>query len=458
MTYIGLIFYLIFCIIYIVNQYSTPQKTELKYTYRMTRLVVVFALIVFVITVLLLNISFLYIPYFKFGAIGLMPVFVPILICVAYYITLPFEILHNKNFIKKAKLKLSENPNLIKIGITGSFGKTSVKNILSTILSRKYRVCFSPKSYNTPLGISKTILENLRPSDQIFIAEMGARYVGDINELCDIVKPDIGVLTGIGNQHLLTFGSEENLIKTKAELLDFVCQNKGKMFFNGDCEKCVEIAGKCGCEYEISYTFDENKNLYAKNVKYNARGTEFTVVYNNKSYKTHSSLLGKHNLSNIMLCVKVALSLGEDIDDILTGIEMIAPVPHRLAIVPSASSLIVIDDAYNGSVEGSKAALEVLRGYKETKVVVTPGLVELGAAQYEANKEFGRNLAESADFVIINGTTNFESLQAGLKEGNMSEEKILRAGSLKQATTLLEGITKPGDVVLFENDLPDNYN
>ena len=458
MTYFGLIFYLIFCIIYIVNQYSTPQKTELKYTYRMTRLVIVFAVLVFVISTLFLNLSFLYIPYFKFGAIGLIPMFVPLLICLAYYITLPFEVAHNKSFIKRAKFKLSENEDLIKIGITGSFGKTSVKNILATILSRKYRVCFSPQSYNTPLGISKTVLENLKSSDQIFIAEMGARYVGDIKELCEIVNPDIGVLTGLGNQHLLTFGNEENLIKTKSELINFICHKNGKMFFNGDCEKCLTVAESCGCEKSISYPFDQNENIFAKNIKYNARGTEFDIVLEGKSYKTHTSLLGKHNISNIILCASVALSLGLTPEEIVTGIEMIAPAPHRLAIVPSAGSLIVIDDAYNGSVEGSQAALEILGSYNATKVVVTPGLVELGAVQYQANKDFGTQLAKCADYVIINGTTNYESIYAGLSEGQMPEDHILRAGSLKQATTLIEGITKPGDVVLFENDLPDNYN
>lgn len=458
MTYLGLVFYLIFCIVYIVNQYTASQKTPLKYTKRMTRLVVVYSILVFALTMLFLNISFLYIPYFKYGAVGLIPMFVPLLVCLAFYITLPFEILNNKRYVKKATMVLDKRTDLIKIGITGSYAKTSVKNILATLLSVKYNVLATPQSFNTPLGISKTVLDSLNDSHQVFIAEMGARYQGDIKELCEMVKPNIGILTGLGNQHLLTFGSEERLIATKGELQDWISLSNGKMFFNGDCEKNKILFDKCECEKTMVYGFDEKSDLYAKNISYDNRGVSFTIVYNKKSYKTHAGLLGKHNISNIMLCASVCLSLGLTMEEIVKGVEMLTASPHRMALIPSSSSLVIIDDAYNGSVEGSKAALDVLASFEGTKVVITPGLVELGKEQVESNKEFGRHMAKCADYVIINGTTNYESLFAGLKEGQMPEENILRAGSLKQATTLLAGITKPGDVVLFENDLPDNYN
>ena len=458
MTYLGLVFYLIFCIVYIVNQYTSKQKTPLRYTKRMTRLVVVFAVLVFVLTMILLNLSFLYIPYFKYGAVGLIPMFIPLLVCLAFYITLPFEIWNNKRFVKKATLKLEQHKDLIKIGITGSYAKTSVKNILATLLSAKFNVLATPHSYNTPLGISKTTLESLNDNHEIFIAEMGARYQKDIEELCNIVKPNIGIITGIGNQHLLTFGSEENLIKTKGELSDFVCKNNGKMFFNGDSEKNKILFDKCTCDKTISFPFDQNQMIYAKDIEYGNRGISFTLVYNGEEFKTRSGLLGKHNISNIILCANVCLSLGMDIKEIVGAVEMLVPSPHRMALVPSNNSLIIIDDAYNGSVEGSKAALEVLSSYQATKVVITPGLVELGKDQFESNKQLGKLIAKSADYVIINGSTNYEAIYAGLKEENMDEQRILRSASLSQATEQLAGITKPGDVILFENDLPDNYN
>lgn len=458
MTYLGLVFYLIFCIVYIVNQYTAKQKTPLKYTKRMTRLVVVFAILVFALTMLLLNLSILYVPYFKYGAVGLIPMFIPLLVCLAFYITLPFEILNNKRFIKAAKKKLDASPNLIKIGVTGSYGKTSVKNILSGLLSAKYRVLASPHSYNTPLGLSKTILENLSPTHEIFIAEMGARYVGDIKELAEMIKPTIGVITGIGNQHLLTFGSEENLIKTKGELADYVDSVNGKMFFNGDSEKNKILFEKSTSTKVLSTPFTENKNLYAKDIVYTGKGVSFTICYKNKEYKAECSLLGKHNVSNIMLAVNVCLALDMQMEEIVSAIKNLVPSPHRLALIPSNNSLIVIDDAYNGSVEGSRAALEVLASFSTTKVVITPGLVELGKEQSKCNEEFGTLMAKTADYVIINGTTNYDDIYRGLKAGGMSDDNIRRAASLTQATEQLGDITGPGDVVLFENDLPDNFS
>jgi len=457
MTYLGLVFYLIFCIVYIVNQYTTPQKTPLKNTKRMARLIAVYSVLVFILTMLFLNLSFLYIPYFKYGAIGLIPMFIPLLVCLAYYITYPFETLNNKRFIKRAKLKLASRQDLIKIGITGSYGKTSVKNILASMLSMKYNVLATPHSYNTPLGISKTTLEMLEPSHQIFVAEMGARFKGDIKELCEIVQPNIGIITGLGNQHLLTFGSEENLISTKGELADYITESGGKIFFNGDSEKNRLLFNNCKAEKVMTFGFEKNENIYAENLEYNSRGVSFTLVVLGKPYKTHTSLLGKHNVSNIVLAANICMSLGLSTEQIIRGIESLMPSPHRMAIIPSNNSLTVIDDAYNGSVEGSKAALEVLASYSATKVVITPGLVELGKEQYESNKQLGIEMAKAADYVIINGSTNYESILEGLKAGGMSEDKILRAASLQQATFQLSSITKPGDVVLFENDLPDNY-
>ncbi len=458
MTYVGLVFYFIFTIIYIINQYSVPQKTPLKYTRRMTRMVVVYGILVFVLSMGLLTLSINYIPYFSYGALGLVPMFVPLLVCLAYYIMYPFETLHNKGFIKKAKKRLLEHKNLIKIGITGSYGKTSVKNILATLLSEKYVVCSTPMSFNTPLGLSKTILDNLESRDQIFIAEMGARYVGDIKELCEMIEPNIGVITGIGNQHLLTFGSLENLYNTKGELKDYISVAGGTMFFNGDNQKCRQMASECICKNVVSTPFEKNDRVYAEDISYDQQGMTFTLVFGSEKIKVSARLLGEHNVSNIVLCANVCLSLGLTPKQIADGIKKLLPSPHRLAIMPSSQSLIIIDDAYNGSVEGSRAALKVLAGYDGTKVVITPGLVELGKMQQKANHELGVLLGKSADYVIITGTTNYEALYEGLKESGMAEEKILRAGSLNQAVTQLYEITQPGDVVLFENDLPDNYS
>lgn len=456
MTYLGLVFYFLFVTVFVINQFNVTKKTPLKYTHRMNRMIGVMFVLIFVVSMLMLNFTSIYIPYFKYGAVGFTPVLLPIFVLLAYFIMWPFETIRNKRYIKLAKTKLNSHVNLIKIGITGSYGKTSVKNILTTLLSEKYEVCSSPYSYNTPLGIAITINNVLKPHHQIFIAEMGARYVGDIAELCDIVSPSIGVLTGIGNQHLASFKTQENLEATKFELVEGISEN-GIVFFNGDNVSMQKLIDKAKTKKVVSKLDEQGDSAYITELKVTQKGSEFILHYGKDKIKCETVLLGKHNVSNILLCCNVALHLGLTLEEISHAILKLTPVSHRLALMPSANSLIVIDDAYNGSVDGAKAALEVLKNFEGKKFVITPGLVELGAEQFNSNFEFGRDLASVADYVIINGIVNFDAISSGLIFAGFDESKVLRAGSINQAVEVMANYAEAGDVVLFENDLPDNY-
>jgi len=459
MTYIGLIFYLLFTLVYIRNVFTLSKKSPLKYTKRMIRLLAVFGVIVAVITYFLLRLSVFNIPYISHGIIGLTPMLVPLIVLLSFFITWPFETLHNKKFIKwaRAKLESDEYKNLIKIGVTGSYGKTSVKNILNTILSEKYKVHSSPYSYNTPLGLSKTILEDLKPNTEVFIAEMGARYLGDIKELSLMIEPSIGIITGIGNQHLGTFVTHENLVNTKFELADYVWENDGYMFLSSDSEKLASALENRKTKGKYGLSGITAGDVTAKNIVFDANGSKFTLCYVDGEIDCETMLFGSHNISNIVLASSVALHLGLSLDQIKVAIGKLTPTAHRLALVPSSSSLTVIDDAYNGSVEGVKAGLDVLKMFKGKKFVVTPGLVELGSEQFNSNFEFGRQMADVVDYCIITGITNFEAISSGLEFGGFDSDHILRAGSVSQAVELLNALGKAGDVVLFENDLPDNY-
>ena len=224
-----MLFFILFSSLFITNLFTVKQKTPLKYTKRIMRLVVVFVVLVAIVTWWLQYVGFMYVPYLSFGLIGVLPVLLPLILVVAYYITYPLEKLISNSYIKKARKKLAAQKKLKVVGITGSYGKTSLKNILGTILSEKYKVCATPASYNTPLGLAKTILSNLEEGDEVFIAEMGAKQRFDIQELCEMVCPEYGIITGIGNQHLLTFGTLENVAKTKGELADYIEKNKGKI-------------------------------------------------------------------------------------------------------------------------------------------------------------------------------------------------------------------------------------
>lgn len=457
LTYLGLAFYFLFCMIFIINMYNAPQKVPLKYTRRMNRLCGVLFVVVMVFSFFMMTASELFIPYLEYGALGLTPVFLPLFVVLAFLITAPLEYLNSKRYVKKAQKKLREQyPNIITIGITGSYGKTSVKNILSTILAEKFKVVSTPYSYNTPLGLSKTILDNMNGEYDIFVAEMGAKYVGDIKFLTEMASPNIGVITGIGNQHLATFGSQENLIATKSELFKYM-KTGGKAYVNTDSVLAQELYEKINIE-KTSVGVDNDNNKYCvKNVVVGPNGSEFDLLLNGEEVRCSTILLGKHNISNILLSASVAFDLGVSADEIKRAISKLTPPAHRLAIVPSSNSLTIIDDAYNGSVEGARAGLEVISKFEGQKIVITPGLVELGKDEFNANFELGKQMASVATYVIIDGVVNYDALSSGLEFGGFDMEKVLRAGNLTQAVEVLNTISKPGDVVLFENDLPDNY-
>lgn len=457
LTYLGLVFYFLFCIIFVFNMYTAPQKVPLKYTKRMNRLCSVLFFVVVVFSFFFMTASELFVPYLEYGALGLTPILLPVFVMIAHYLTAPFEALNSRRFVKQAKRKLNEECSGVKvIGITGSYGKTSVKNILSTILSEKFKVCSTPYSYNTPLGLSKTILENLNDDAEIFIAEMGAKYVGDIKYLTDMATPDIGIITGIGNQHLATFGSQENLINTKSELF-LNMKDGGKAYVNTDTDLAKELFKNITRKKQETSIFKTDEKYSVKNISVSSVGSEFDLCLNGEVVRCSTSLLGEHNISNILLCSAVAYDLGVGVQEIKNAINKLTPPAHRLAIVPSNNSLTIIDDAYNGSVEGADAALKVVSMFGGQKFVITPGLVELGKDEYSANFALGKRMASVADYVIVDGVINYDAIATGLAEGGFNMENLLRAGSLSQAVEVLGKIAKPGDVVLFENDLPDNY-
>lgn len=457
LEYLSILFYILFSSLFITNLFTAKQKTPLKYTKRMTRLLVCYSLIVCLFTLLLGYVGFMYVPYLSFGLIGLIPIMLPVFVFLAYFIMYPLEKIISGTYVKRAKKKLSQLKNVKVIGITGSYAKTTVKNILYVILSEKYEVCATPSSYNTPLGLAKTILTKLDENDEIFIAEMGAKQNNDINELCQMVSPEIGVITGITNQHLLTFGSIENVIKTKSELADYVSCLNGNLFINVDSEYSKKLANKYTQANKISLLENLGK-LSVENLKVSKNGSTFDLVLEEKKESCKTILLGEHNVSNILLASNVALSLGLTLKEIASGIAKLATTSHRLEIVESKAPYTIIDNAYNSSVVGSKASLEVLSKFDGNKIVITPGLVELGQEQFNSNFEFGRDLAAVCDYVIIDSAINYDAISSGLIFAGFDENKIIQAVSLNQAVELLQNIAKPDDVVLFENDLPDNYS
>lgn len=375
-------------------------------------------------------------------------------------IMLPIEKNINLGFYRRAQEKIKSMEDLTVVGITGSYGKTSTKFIMETILKEKYNVLNTPDSYNTPMGLSKVINNELNDKHEIFIAELGARIPGEIKEVAELVQPDIGVITAIGPVHMETFKSIDIIMKTKYELIEEL-PTEGIAIFNNDNTYVKKLADKTFKE-KFMYGFDHNEevDIYAEEIEVSELGSSFTLKNKDgESIRCKTKLLGKHNIYNILAGVSVAIKLGLTFEEIARGIEKIQPIPHRLNIINPGTGIIIIDDAFNSNPIGTKAALDVLSEFKEgRKIIVTPGMVELGDMEEEANREFGKNIGKTCDFAILVGKNRSKPIYEGLMETNFNPSNIFIVNTLDEASQRLGKITRPKDVVLFENDLPDNYS
>ena len=463
-SYVGFLSYGLFIGLYIDSESSVNAKVPLKKTKRLVRLCITFSIVAAACTfgVIVLTNFIAYeigdevVGILRYAPFCLIPLVSPTLLFIAYCINEPFEYIIRKRIVAKATAKLNSS-DVLKIGITGSFGKTSVKEILNTVLSQKFRVLSTPASYNTPMGIALTV-KGLDSTHDIFIAEMGARNKGDIKELVDMIKPDYGVLTGINNQHLESFGSLETIKDTKFELFEGL-KKDGAGFFASDSEGARELYARFDGEKYSAGINGENNLVYASDIVTDERGMSFMLnIKGEHSVKCTTVLLGKHSVANICLAAAVAYKLGLTPEEISTGVNRIPALKHRLELLPNNKNIVIIDDSYNSNEDGVKAAMEVLDTFTGRKIVLTPGLVELGKMENLINMEFGKTLAKHADIVMVIGKHNAEMLISGLTEGGMNKDNIMFAKSLNKGNALLNGIVKDGDVVLFENDLPDNYS
>ena len=342
-------------------------------------------------------------------------------------------------------------PNLIVIGVTGSYGKTSVKNFLVKTLSAKYEVLTTPKNYNTTMGVVKTIREELKPIHQIFVCEMGATKIGDIKEICDIVNPKFGVITSIGPQHLESFKTIENIIKTKFELYDSVNKNGGITFLNYD----NEYLAKQNKSNTLAYGINNEKLDYnAYNLKSSSQGLSFSI--NNVDFKT--KLIGRHNIVNITGAIAVANYLEIPLDRLVPRVREFKSVEHRLQLI-SKGNLNIIDDAYNSNPVSSKSAIDTLSEFDGTKIIVTPGLIELGGDEEKYNFEFGEYMCDVCDYIFLVNSTISKYVLNGINSKKYNNDKIFMVNSPQEAVMQITNFGLNDKItVLLENDLPDNYN
>ena len=375
---------------------------------------------------------------------------------IANVINHPIEAGISRHFINDAKRRLEQASDLKIIGVTGSYGKTSMKFFLQTLLQSKYNVLVTPGNFNTPLGVTITVRNYLKPTHEIFICEMGARRVGEIKEVCDIVHPDYGIITSVGPQHLETFFSMENILKTKFELADSLPEG-GMVFLNGDNDYIREKA----VGYPVKtfyYSEKEGEGYQAKDIAVSQFGTEFTVTApSGESERFRMKLIGAHNVSNVVGAIAVANTLGMPLNELKVPVRRLRPVEHRMQM-REHGLVTIIDDAYNSNPVGSKTAVETLAMFDGIRILITPGMVELGERENEYNYKFGTYAADCCDYILLVGRKHTGPIREGVLSKGFPEEKCLVFDKLEEAVSYAYAIKGQGHkYVLLENDLPDNY-
>lgn len=431
----------------VIGLQNLPKKAKkpLKYTARVIRLLFVQLLLLLICGF----IGFLLREHHRYLLVWLAAAYtlVPFITMLSNFITMPVQKLINQHYINDAKKILKLRPDLKIIGITGSYGKTSMKFILSRLLSVKYETLMTPESYNTTLGVVRTIREKLKPTHEFFVCEMGARHVGDIREICDVVNPQFGVLTSIGEQHLETFKTLENIVNTKFELIDAIT---GTAFLNVDSNPVREHARPLDC---VTYALDNQADYTADRLKADSKGSTFTVrASNGESAIFSTSLLGRHSVLNILGAIAIANSMGIPLELLTEPVARLPQVKHRLELI-KGEYFTIIDDAFNANPEGVKTALDTLKLFDGFKVVITPGMVELGERQDELNRIYGTQLAEACDHVILVGKKQTEPIALGMEQSKYSEFTVV--DNFPDAMVCARELK--ANVVLLANDLPDNY-
>ena len=422
------------------------QKKPLAFTRRLCRLVIMTALLELLIALALdmLNLS----PYLVFAGADY-------LVLLAAVIMRPVEERINKKYYNQARKKLAARKDLIRIGVTGSFGKTQVKLMLRTLLAEKYRVLSTPPSFSTAMGISRVVNDQLDARHQVLIAEMGAQHRGEIKEMARLVRPQYGVLTCVGDAHLDSFGSIEAAAQTKYELIQALPSN-GKAFFGSDRSYGDRLFALCEAEKYRAGVGGADSGFYmrAEHIETGVHGTRFELSCADGGHVwTSTKLLGSFSVKNIALSAAVARQLGLSMEEIARGVEKLKPTRHRLQLRPG--TINVIDNSLNTLPEGAAEALQVLKEFPGRRVLVTAGLTELETNADDKNYAFGLQIAGCADYVVLIGPEETRSVMRGLMSTGYPKSSVRMVSELSDAAALVQEIAGEGDSVLYEGVYPE---
>ena len=351
-------------------------------------------------------------------------VIIPLIL--AYATSAMMEAMLFRGFEMKAEKKLESMPNMVVVGVTASYGKTSIKNYIAHILSAKYNVYATPRSVNTFGGVLKDINEDLPSDTEVYVVEMGARGEGDIMEITKFVNPHLAVVGKIGPAHIEYFGSLENIRNTKMEILS---SERLKEAWVHDSAMLSPISHV--------HTFGKEIN----DIRATLDGLDFNI--DNEAY--HANILGSFNAMNLGLAIKIAKALDMDEETIKKQLNTLKPTLHRLQRM-DAGGKVILDDSFNGNIDGMMEGFNLSSTYKGRKVVITPGLVEVDD---EFNVHVAQRANEVFDLVVVTGDLNYQ-----IFKDNVDAEKLVKLESKDKMQEMLIEHTRAGDLILFANDAP----
>jgi UDP-N-acetylmuramoyl-tripeptide--D-alanyl-D-alanine ligase len=382
----------------------------------------------------------------------------PMWVLLAELLMRPVETSVQEGFKREARRRLRRRRDLQVVSITGSYGKTSTKFVVREILAQRYNVLATPSSYNTPMGLCLVVNEMLRAEHQVLVLEMGIRHPGDMDELCEIVRPHVGVVTSVGIAHLESMGSIDEIAKEKAKMIESLTED-GIAVLNADDERVAAMGARApGRVWLVSARDHPAADLTASDIQYGRDGARFLVRDDTgEERRFRTRLLGEHNVTNILLAIAVGRAMDLRLRQMVYAVERLEPIEHRLQLREDGP-ITIIDDAFNSNPVGARNAVQILGRFDAgRRVIVTPGMIELGERQWEENRIFGEHIAEHVDLAVLVGSKQTAPIQEGLRAKQFPESSLKIVDSLWDAQSFLKTYLREGDVVLYENDLPDQF-
>lgn len=392
----------------------------------------------------------------------------PLWLILGNHLMTPIESAMRQRFIRQAESVLADiQPKVI--GITGSYGKTTTKNFLHTMLNGRYKTYATPKSYNTLMGVTLAINTDLANdySVEYFISEMGAYVEGEIERICQLTPPDISIVTEVGPQHLERFGSIDNVATAKYEIIKNLPAH-GLGVFNWDNPYVREMYERGYPDNRIAVSksispddvVNHSPRFIATDIHETLDGLSFVVhdMQTNISQAIATPVIGEHNITNLLLTIAVAVHEGMSLKEIAFRAKVLQPAESRLVRQTSSAGITIINDAYSANPVGVLSSLKVLGMHTTGKrLLITPGMVELGDLQEEENRKLGIVATDYATDIILIGQKQAEPIAAGIRSTDFPEDKLHIFDTLTEATNWYQEHLQQGDTALFLNDLPDTY-